>query len=60
MQMAKVSVALKRHHEAGQLLVSVLINPITGGVTASLAMLGNIILAEPYALTGFVGPRVIG
>ena len=47
MQMAKTSAALKRHHEAGQLYVSVLTDPTTGGVTASFAMLGDIILAEP-------------
>lgn len=59
MQMAKTSAALKRHHEAGQLFVSVLTDPTTGGVTASFAMLGDIILAEPNALIGFAGPRVI-
>ena len=59
MQMAKTSAALKRHHEAGQLYVSVLTDPTTGGVTASFAMLGDIILAEPGALIGFAGPRVI-
>ena len=59
MQMAKTSAALKRHHEAGQLFVSVLTDPTTGGVTASFAMLGDIILAEPGALIGFAGPRVI-
>lgn len=59
MQMAKTSGALKRHHEAGQLFVSVLTDPTTGGVTASFAMLGDIILAEPGALIGFAGPRVI-
>lgn len=59
MQMAKTSAALKRHHEAGQLFVSVLTDPTTGGVTASFAMLGDIILAEPHALIGFAGPRVI-
>ena len=56
MQMAKTSAALKRHHEAGQLYVSVLTDPTTGGVTASFAMLGDIILAEPGALIGFAGP----
>ncbi len=59
MQMAKTSAALKRHHEAGQLFISVLTDPTTGGVTASFAMLGDIILAEPNALIGFAGPRVI-
>jgi len=59
MQMAKTSAALKKHHEAGQLYVSVLTEPTTGGVTASFAMLGDIILAEPHALIGFAGPRVI-
>jgi acetyl-CoA carboxylase carboxyl transferase subunit beta len=59
MQMAKTSAALKCHHEAGQLYVSVLTDPTTGGVTASFAMLGDVILAEPGALIGFAGPRVI-
>lgn len=59
MQMAKTSAALKRHHETGQLYISVLTDPTTGGVTASFAMLGDIILAEPGALIGFAGPRVI-
>ena len=59
MQMAKTSAALKRHHEEGLLFVSVLTDPTTGGVTASFAMLGDIILAEPGALIGFAGPRVI-
>lgn len=59
MQMAKTSAALKRHHDAGQLYISVLTNPTTGGVTASFAMLGDLILAEPDALIGFAGPRVI-
>lgn len=59
MQMAKTSAALKRHHEAGQLYISVLTDPTTGGVTASFAMLGDIIIAEPGALIGFAGPRVI-
>lgn len=59
MQMAKTSAALKRHHEAGLLYVSVLTDPTTGGVTASFAMLGDVILAEPGALIGFAGPRVI-
>ncbi len=59
MQMAKTSAALKRHHEEGQLFISVLTDPTTGGVTASFAMLGDIIIAEPRALIGFAGPRVI-
>lgn len=59
MQMAKTSAALKKHSDAGQLYISVLTDPTTGGVTASFAMLGDIILAEPKALVGFAGPRVI-
>ena len=59
MQMAKTSQAVKRHNDAGQLYISVLTDPTTGGVTASFAMLGDIILAEPGALIGFAGPRVI-
>ena len=59
MQMAKTSAALKRHSEAGLLYISVLTDPTTGGVTASFGMLGDIILAEPGALIGFAGPRVI-
>ena len=59
MQMAKTSAALKRHHDSGNLYISVLTDPTTGGVTASFAMLGDIILAEPKALIGFAGPRVI-
>ena len=59
MQMAKTSAALKRHSDAGFLYVSVLTDPTTGGVTASFAMLGDVILAEPGALIGFAGPRVI-
>ena len=59
MQMAKTSAALKRHSDAGLLYISVLTNPTTGGVTASFAMLGDVILAEPGALIGFAGPRVI-
>ena len=58
-QMAKTSAALKRHSDAGLLYVTVLTDPTTGGVTASFAMLGDIILAEPGALIGFAGPRVI-
>lgn len=59
MQMAKTSAALKRHSDAGLLYVTVLTDPTTGGVTASFAMLGDVILAEPGALIGFAGPRVI-
>jgi len=59
MQMAKVSAAVARHSQAGQLYITVLTDPTTGGVTASFAMLGDIILAEPGALIGFAGPRVI-
>ncbi len=59
MQMAKTSAAIKKHSDAGLLYVSVLTEPTTGGVTASFAMLGDVILAEPGALIGFAGPRVI-
>lgn len=59
MQMAKTSQAVKRHDEAGLLYVSVLTDPTTGGVTASFAMLGDVIIAEPKALIGFAGQRVI-
>ena len=59
MQMAKTSAVLKKHSDAGLLYVTVLTDPTTGGVTASFAMLGDIILAEPKALIGFAGPRVI-
>lgn len=59
MQMAKTSAAIKRHSEAGLLYISVLTDPTTGGVMASFAMLGDIILAEPGALVGFAGQRVI-
>ena len=59
MQMAKTSAAIKKHSDAGLLYVTVLTDPTTGGVTASFAMLGDIILAEPGALIGFAGPRVI-
>ena len=59
MQMAKTSAALKRHSDAGLLYITVLTDPTTGGVTASFAMLGDIILAEPKALIGFAGSRVI-
>lgn len=59
MQMAKTSAALKKHSKAGLLYMPVLTDPTTGGMTASFAMLGDIILAEPKALIGFAGPRVI-
>ncbi|MEE3393054.1 MAG: acetyl-CoA carboxylase, carboxyltransferase subunit beta [Lachnospiraceae bacterium] len=59
MQMAKVSEAVARHDDAGLLYITVLTDPTTGGVTASFAMLGDIILAEPKALVGFAGQRVI-
>ena len=59
MQMAKTSAALAKHHEAGLLYISYITHPTTGGVTASFAMLGDIIIGEPKALIGFAGPRVI-
>jgi acetyl-CoA carboxylase carboxyl transferase subunit beta len=59
MQMAKTSTVLAQLHEEGIPFVSILTNPTTGGVTASYAMLGDAILAEPGALVGFAGPRVI-
>ncbi len=59
MQMAKVSAALARHDDAGGLFISVLTNPTMGGVAASFASLGDIVLAEPRALIGFAGPRTI-
>jgi acetyl-CoA carboxylase carboxyl transferase subunit beta len=59
MQMAKTSAALARLDESGGLFISVLADPTTGGVTASFAMLGHVIIAEPQALIGFAGPRVI-
>ena len=59
MQMAKTSAVLARLHEAGIPYISILTNPTTGGVTASFAMLGDVNLAEPSALIGFAGPRVI-
>ena len=59
MQMAKTSAALARFSERGLLYISVLTDPTTGGVTASFASLGDVILAEPGALIGFAGPRVI-
>jgi acetyl-CoA carboxylase carboxyl transferase subunit beta len=59
MQMAKTSAALARLDEAGGLFISLLADPTTGGVTASFAMLGDFIIAEPKALVGFAGPRTI-
>jgi acetyl-CoA carboxylase carboxyl transferase subunit beta len=59
MQMAKTSAAIARHSESGGLFISVLTNPTMGGVMASFAALGDVILAEPKALIGFAGPRVI-
>ena len=59
MQMAKVSGAVKRHSDAGNLYIALLTHPTTGGVEASFAMLGDITIAEPNALVGFAGPRVI-
>jgi acetyl-CoA carboxylase carboxyl transferase subunit beta len=59
MQMAKISGAVKQHSLGGQLYISVLTDPTTGGVTASFAMQGDIILAEPKAMVGFAGRRVI-
>lgn len=59
MQMAKTSAVLARYHEKGLLYISILTNPTTGGVTASFASLGDILIAEPNALICFAGPRVI-
>lgn len=59
MQMAKISTAVKRHSNAGLVYIAILTDPTTGGVTASFAMEGDIILAEPQALIGFAGRRVI-
>ncbi|MGN1032846.1 MAG: acetyl-CoA carboxylase, carboxyltransferase subunit beta [Intestinibacter sp.] len=59
MQMAKTSAAIAKHDEAGLLYISVITNPTTGGVTASFAMLGDVIIAEPGATLGFAGRRVI-
>ena len=59
MQMAKVSGAVKRHSDAGLLYITVVTDPTTGGITASFAMQGDIIIAEPNALIGFAGQRVI-
>ncbi|AGF56693.1 acetyl-CoA carboxylase carboxyl transferase subunit beta [Clostridium saccharoperbutylacetonicum] len=59
MQMAKISAAIAKHDEAGFLYITILTDPTTGGVTASFAMEGDIILSEPNALVGFAGRRVI-
>ena len=59
MQMGKTSAAIAKHSEKGLLYISVITNPTTGGVTASFAMLGDIIIAEPGATLGFAGKRVI-
>jgi acetyl-CoA carboxylase carboxyl transferase subunit beta len=59
MQMAKTAAAIARHSEAGGLFISVLTNPTMGGVMASFAALGDVIIAEPKAMIGFAGPRVI-
>ena len=59
MQMAKISAAIGKHDDAGLLYITVLTNPTTGGVTASFAMEGDIILSEPGTLVGFAGRRVI-
>lgn len=59
MQMAKTSAALERHRSAHQLYIPILTHPTTGGVTASFAMLGDVTLAEPGAMIGFTGPRII-
>jgi len=59
MQMAKISGALARLDDAGLPYIAILTDPTTGGVTASFAMLGDLIMAEPRALVGFAGPRVI-
>lgn len=59
MQMAKTSAALAKHHEKNLVYISILTNPTLGGITASFASLGDIILAEPDALIGFAGPRVV-
>ena len=59
MQMAKISAALARYDDAGGLFISVLTNPTMGGVAASFASLGDVVIAEPKALIGFAGPRTI-
>ncbi|MCY2966043.1 MAG: acetyl-CoA carboxylase carboxyl transferase subunit beta, partial [Planctomycetota bacterium] len=58
-QMGKVCAALARYHESKGLFVSVLTNPTMGGVAASFASLGDVVIAEPKALVGFAGPRVV-
>jgi acetyl-CoA carboxylase carboxyl transferase subunit beta len=59
MQMGKVCAALAQYHEAGGLFISILTNPTMGGVAASFASLGDVVIAEPRALVGFAGPRVV-
>jgi acetyl-CoA carboxylase carboxyl transferase subunit beta len=59
MQMAKTSAAARRHADAGLAYISVMTNPTFGGVTASFAALGDIIIAEPCALIGFAGPKLV-
>ena len=59
MQMAKTSAAISRHQKAGLLYISLLTNPSMAGIMASFASLGDVIIAEPRALIGFTGPRVI-
>ena len=59
MQMAKTSAAISKHDKEGLLYISVITNPTTGGVTASFAMLGDIIISEPNSIIGFAGRRVI-
>jgi acetyl-CoA carboxylase carboxyl transferase subunit beta len=59
MQMAKTSGAVKRHSDAGNLYITLLTDPTTGGVTASFAMQGDILIAEPGAIVGFAGARVV-
>ncbi len=59
MQMAKTSAAARRHADAGLAYVSVLTNPTFGGVTASFAVLGDVVIAEPGALIGFAGPKIV-
>jgi acetyl-CoA carboxylase carboxyl transferase subunit beta len=59
MQMTKISAAIKRFGKTGNMYITILTNPTTGGVSASFAMLGDIIISEPKALIGFAGPRVI-
>ena len=59
MQMAKTSAAARKHADAGLAYVSVLTNPTYGGVTASFAVLGDVVLAEPGAMIGFAGPKLV-